>query len=221
MRLHPFKSWYAPVLAALLILPVCAQTEAGEDIKVGGTKAWLEKPDNPVAGLVIVPGGGGLSKNDPLQRLRKDIANQGVAVLSVDSKTKLRAATKLMSQIAKPVNVAAVSRGMMGVTKTLSKQSLKLKGLVLVAGDLNFMRQKLKDPGKLPRTLVIHHRQDGCQKTPPSAVEGFKKWAGAKVKVVWMDGGQNRGNPCGPDAYHGLAGLEDKTVRAIAEFLKP
>ena len=211
------KSMACALAVASFVVP---HTVTAEVINIGGDDVWLDKPENPAASLVIVPGGGGLSEHDPLQRLRQKIAAEGFAVLSVDARTNLKAATKTMADIARPVSISAVSRGVMSVTKVLSSGRLKMKKLVLVAGDLNFMQQKLGTPSKLPKTLVIHHRRDGCKKTPPSAVEAFEQWAGGKVTVVWLDGGRNQGNPCGPDAYHGLAGLDGKVVDTIVSFLK-
>ncbi|NQV84759.1 MAG: hypothetical protein HQ494_13175 [Rhodospirillales bacterium] len=97
---------------------------------------------------------------------------------------------------------------------------LRTQGLVLVSGNLELVRESANSPGKLPRTLVIHHRDDACDKTPPGEVEKFKEWGGSKVTVHWLEGGSNQGDACGPMSHHGLAGLDDKVVAAITDFLR-
>lgn len=185
-----------------------------------GADAWLDKPDDPRASLVLVPGKGGLSENDPLLRVREKIAENGFAVLSIGKTTNIRAAMRQMAQIAKPVYLAAVSQGVSRVGVMMSGGKFKTKGLVLIAGNLNFVRGKVQEKRKLSRTLVIHHRRDDCNKTPPSAVTGFKDWGGDKVSVEWLDGGHSSGGACGPDSHHGLSGLDDELVNAIANFLR-
>ena len=69
-------------------------------------------------------------------------------------------------------------------------------GIVLTAGFLDDVRSAIGSAASLPRTLIVHHRQDGCRLTPPAAVERFKAWGGGKVQVAWLDGGVSIGNPC-------------------------
>jgi len=189
-------------------------------VKAGGTEVWLDKPASPKASLVLVPGEGGMSERDPLQRARKEYIENGFAVLSVDKKTRISPAMKYMAKIAKPVYLAAVSQGVSKVAHLMAGGRFKTKGLILVSGNLEYVREKVKDPNKLSRTLVIHHKQDGCDKTSPDQVDKFKEWGGNKVKVLWLDGGRDKGNACGPNSYHGLAGLNDQVVAAISKFLQ-
>ena len=60
----------------------------------------------------------------------------------------------------------------------------------------------------MPRTLVVHHREDGCSKTRPEGVEPFIKWAGGRARAVWLSGGVNEGDPCEARAYHGFNGID-------------
>lgn len=212
--------WFFRIFICLFFTVSLSHNTDAKVISLDGSKVWLDSPDNPTASIVLMPGGGGLSENDPLQRLRKKLAAEGFAVLSVDKKTNIRAAMRRMSEEAKPVYLAAVSQGVMKVGGMLSTGQFKIKKLVLIAGDLKFVQKKVGDPDKLPLTLVLHHRYDRCKKTPPSSVKAFKKWAGNKVKVIWLKGGKNNGNPCGPDSFHGLAGLDGQTVSAITDFLQ-
>jgi hypothetical protein len=64
-------------------------------------------------------------------------------------------------------------------------------------------------------TLIIHHRRDDCQRTHFEQVPGFMAWAGSRARLVWIDGGQNEGNPCGKRAYHGFVGRKGAVVSAI------
>jgi hypothetical protein len=96
--------------------------------------------------------------------------------------------------------------------------SAKPNGIVLTSAFLDEVRSSVGSPSALPRTLIVHHRRDGCFRTPPSAVEPFKAWGGSKVQVVWMDGGTNVGNPCRARAYHGFNGLDGQVVATIARF---
>lgn len=216
MAIHKFT-----IFAALVgLLAFSIDTAKAETVSVGGTDAWLYVPSNPKAGLILLPGAGGLSKTDPLQRATENYSIQGFAVLAVDSRTNIIPAMKYLSKIAKPVYLAAVSKGVSKVANMMKTGKLRTQGLVLVSGALKLLQRSAKGPKKLPRTLVIHHRDDACEKTPPGEVNNFKKWGGSKVTVHWLDGGSNRGNTCGPKSHHGLAGLDDQVVSAIADFLK-
>lgn len=208
------------IFAALVGLLTFSNIVKAETVSVGGTDAWLYVPSNPKASLILLPGQGGLSKTDPLQRAVKGYAKQSFAVLAVDSRTNIIPAMKYLSKIAKPVYLAAVSAGVSRVASMMKKGKLRTQGLVLVSGNLKLLQRSAKGPNKLPRTLVIHHRDDACEKTPPGEVNNFKEWGGSKVTVHWLDGGSNRGNACGPMSHHGLAGLDDQVVSAIANFLE-
>jgi hypothetical protein len=73
---------------------------------------------------------------------------------------------------------------------------------VLTASFLGEVRSHIGSPDKLPRTLIVHHKQDGCRHTSPSGVQPFKAWGGAKVTVEWMEGGTDVGDPCQAKGYH-------------------
>lgn len=76
----------------------------------------------------------------------------------------------------------------------------------------------LGSPDKLARTLVIHHPHDGCRFAQPGGVEPFIKWAGGKARVVWIDGGDDDGDPCQAGGHHGFAGLDGRVVSLAASF---
>jgi hypothetical protein len=73
-------------------------------------------------------------------------------------------------------------------------------------------------------TLVVHHRKDGCDHTPPSNVGPFKAWFeknGRKLDVIWMDGGlPAKSKPCNALSPHGFYGLDDQVVAKIAAWIR-
>jgi hypothetical protein len=76
----------------------------------------------------------------------------------------------------------------------------------------------LGSPASLPRTLVIHHRQDGCRRTLPAGVEPFIKWSAGRARASWVSGGINEGDPCEARAHHGFNGLDGQVVGLAAGF---
>ena len=214
----------ALVLAASLLSPVSARAE--EAVKVGGALAVLNKPPAPRASVILIPGGDGKLgvrpdgsfsglKGNQLVRTRKDYLKHGVATLTVDLGVNVAEAVGYMRKVASPVVVVATSRGSLRVPRALGG---KPDGVVLTASFLSDVRQQIGSPGALPRTLVVHHKKDGCRHTSPAGVEPFKAWGGAKVTVVWMDGGTNVGDPCQAKAYHGFNGLDANVVSTVAKF---
>jgi hypothetical protein len=76
----------------------------------------------------------------------------------------------------------------------------------------------LGSPSLLPRTLVIHHRQDGCKFTQPAGVDPFIKWSAGKARVSWLSGGAEQGDPCEAFGHHGFSGLDSQVVGLAAGF---
>ncbi len=209
--------------AGLLTAPVMAD----QAVQVGGALALLNKPGAPRASVILIPGGDGVLGVQPdgsfsslrgnqLVRTRKSYAAQGIASLTIDSGVNVAEAIAYMRKIARPVVVVATSRGSLRVAGALGG---KPDGIVLTASFLNEVQSSVGSPGALPPTLVVHHRLDGCRFTPPSAVEPFKAWGGGKVRVAWMDGGRDSGNPCQAGGYHGFAGLDGRVVSTVSQFV--
>lgn len=216
---------FAIVALATSLLPMAAR--ADQAVNVGGALALLNKPASPRAALILIPGGDGalnvrpdgsfsnLSGNQ-LVRTRKAYLGYGIATLTIDRGVDVAAAVTYMRGIARTVVVAGTSRGTLRVPAALSARP---NGIVLTAGFLDNVRSSIGAPGALPPTLVVHHRQDGCRFTPPGAVEPFKAWGGALVRVAWIDGGTNTGNPCEARAYHGFNGVDGRVVTTVAQFV--
>lgn len=73
---------------------------------------------------------------------------------------------------------------------------------------------------RLP-VLVVHHEQDGCAHCAFSDAPGLlEKLSNApKKQLLTFQGGQNRGDPCEPFAYHGFNGLERDVVAQTATWI--
>ncbi len=72
-------------------------------------------------------------------------------------------------------------------------------------------------------TLILAHRQDGCDITPPGDVAKLRGRlvAARKVEVVELDGGDPpQSEPCEAKSAHGFLGIEARAVDAIAAFVK-
>jgi hypothetical protein len=214
----------ALALGSLLLAPPAAW--ADQAMQVGGAMALLNKPAAPRASVILIPGGNGYLgvnadgsftglRGNQLVRTRKAYLAYGVATLTIDSGVNVAEAVAYMRKIARPVVVAGTSNGTLRVPNALAARP---DGIVLTSGRLDQVRSQIGSPGALPRTLIVHHRKDGCRFTPPSAVEPFKAWGGARVRVVWMDGGSNVGDPCQARAHHGFNGLDGRVVSTVAQF---
>jgi hypothetical protein len=216
------------LMAALaLVTPVGA---AEEVVTIGGARALLDKPPAARAGLIIVPGGDGYLNisadgritrlaGNQLVRTRAAYRNAGLAVLTVDAGVDLGAAVQYMRGIVRSVTIVATSRGTVRLAQALAA-GVRPDGAVFTAGFMQQVQSILGSPGNLPRTLVVHHRLDTCRFTLPDAVEPFRQWGGAKVRVVWLTGGRSEGNVCDARAYHGFNGIDGSVVAAVASFAR-
>lgn len=211
------RTWLDFVAAGVVV--AAAPSAMAKPVKVMAEEALLDAPASPRASLVLLPGEAGLSDKDPLQRAKAKYVERGLAVLSIDQKTVVRAAMRTAADTATPVSIAAVSSGVKRLAGAIAAPGFRARKVILVSGNLDAAREIIGSPELLPPTLVIHHRNDGCAMTPPAQVAAFQQWGGAKIRVQWMEGGNNSGDPCGPQSHHGMAGLDDAVVDAIARFV--
>jgi putative intracellular protease/amidase len=218
------------VIVVLIAMIACATAAlADEAVQLSGGYGLLNAPRAPRAAIVLIPGGNGhlgirgdgsfsALRGNQLVRTRAAYASAGVASLVVDGGVSVASAVAYLRQrFNRPVTVAATSRGSLRIAEALNARP---NGIAITAGFLDQVRGQIGSPGALPATLVVHHRRDGCQVTPPSGVEPFKAWGGARVRVVWIDGGANAGDPCQAGGYHGFAGNDGRVVGAVAGFAK-
>jgi hypothetical protein len=72
-------------------------------------------------------------------------------------------------------------------------------------------------------TLIVSHRQDGCDITPAADSGKLRKGLtrARTVEVVLLDGGDPpQSDPCQAMSQHGFLGIEDQAVATIVEFMK-
>jgi pimeloyl-ACP methyl ester carboxylesterase len=72
-------------------------------------------------------------------------------------------------------------------------------------------------------TLIVAHRQDGCDITPAADAPKLTKRLSkaSKVDVVLLDGGAApQSDPCEAKSQHGFFGIESEAVAVIAKFVK-
>ena len=216
----------APTCITVLVflsLPALAQ----QSVTVGGKQAILHVPPNARASAVLVPGRAGIVPNDPLVRNRKALNEAGIATLTVPHGTVLGQAVKYMRAIKEPVALVGMSAGVSFAARGIGNGA-KPDSLVLISGSLmppggkiGAAQELLKNASAMPRTLILHNRSDGCEYTPPSAVEPFIKWSGGKAKLQWIGGSGPGKDPCGPNSAHGFAGADGEVVSALAGFVAP
>lgn len=206
-------------------------------VEVGGVAAVLLLPPKPVASLILLTGGPGkvvvapdgsvtAGGGNQLVRTREAYAARGFAVLVPDVGYDLSALVATMAAIKRPVTVAGTSRGTQRAARGLAAGA-RPDRLVLTSGFLapesgpdQSVAAILGDPSRLPPTLVVHHRADGCRVTRPEGVEPFAKWGGGRVTVRWLDGGADEGDPCEARGHHGFNGLDGAVVSAVSAFAR-
>ena len=221
--------------AAIVVALVSGSALADETVSIGGSRAVLIKPNAPRASVILLPGGDGRIaagdhgdinglKGNQLVRTRQVYAARGLAVLVVDANTPLDGAVQYMAAIKRPVTVIGTSRGTIRAAQGIAGGA-RPDALVLTSGLLSGesgsgqnVMSILGSPASLPRTLVIHHRQDSCRLTLPAGVEPFVKWSAGRARAVWVSGGVSEGDPCEARAYHGFNGLDGQIVGIAAGF---
>lgn len=202
-------------------------------VQVGGVSAVLLKPPQPKGGIVLLAGGDGrigvgpggaiAREGNQLVRTRAAYAARGFAVLVPDCCVDVAAAVQYMRSFGK-VTLVGTSRGTQraarGIAAGARPDRLVLTSGFLsnASGDPDNVMNTLGSPSALPPTLVVHHRQDGCAKTLPAGVAPFLDWAKGKARVVWLAGGESKGNPCQARSYHGFNGIDGQVVSAAAGF---
>lgn len=223
----------AVIAVASSLLSTAAQ--ADETVSIGGSRVVVIKPAAPHASVILMPGGDGAIRagdqgdihgllRNQLVRTRHAYAARGLAVMVTDVDTDLASAVKYMAAIKRPVTVIATSRGTLRAAEGIGRGA-RPDALVLTSGFLspesgsgNNVMSILGSPSALPRTLVIHHTQDGCKFTQPAGVDPFIKWSGGRAHVRWLSGGVDQGNPCEAMAHHGFNGLDGQVVDLAGGF---
>jgi len=169
---------------------------------------------------ILMPGADGATPMDFLIRNQARVGGAGVLVLVTKSPGEAASVSQREARKGRKVILVGMSRGTIDVANAIAAGA-KADGVVLVSGDYDNVRSQLGLPGNLPRVMIIHHRRDQCDVTPPSAVDSFVAWSGGKVSVRWIS---NRGNPvqdpCGPRSAHGFYMQDDTALWAINGFIQ-
>jgi hypothetical protein len=224
------------VFSALFAVAAPALAQQGQAVDLAGSRVLLIKPKAPQGSLILMPGGAGAigvtpdgrltrSRGNSLVRTWEGFLKRNYALLIVDADTDLRAAVDYMAAVKRPVIVAGTSRGTLRAAEGIARGA-RPDRLVLTSGFLSgesgSIRQNvmsiLGSPDRLPPTLVVHHRQDGCRFTLPAGVDPFLRWAGGRARVTWIDGGVTEGDPCEAFGHHGFNGVESRMISAVTSF---
>lgn len=191
-------------LAVLSCLPVAAQQRA----------------------LVLMPGAGGAHPGDFLVRNIPSFQAAGFSVAVTTSPSEaVGLVSNLKAQGAK-VTLVGMSMGSGHVASAIA-QGARPDRLVIAAGGLmppgtpsGSVAGNLGNPALLPPTLIVHHRQDQCQMTPPGGVPAFLSWAGGRARVAWVQGGGGDGPPCRLRSWHAFEGTDRAAAGAIINFAR-
>ena len=211
---------------AVLLLAGTSALAAEKVVSVSGGRGLLDQPAKARGSIILMPGGDGdigldsegriARGGNTLVRERKRFAAAGFATLTLDRGSDPGEAVRMMASISRPVTVVGMSRA---ATRLGSALSARPDRLVLVSAMLDAFRGSTS-PEALPATLVVAHREDGCRVAQPGRVEPFRDWAGGRVRIVWLSGGRDEGDPCQARGHHGLAGIEGSMVSAVVQFAR-
>jgi hypothetical protein len=169
--------------------------------------------------VILMPGAGGAVSSDFLVRNKSRIGGAGTSVVVTTSSSQAASLSRDASAKGRKVVLVGMSRGTIDVANALAAGA-KANGVVLVSGAYGKVRSALGSPSRLPATLAIHHRHDGCQSTPPSGATSFAAWSGGRASVRWIDNnGSPVPNPCGPRGAHGFYMQDGAAVSAINAFI--
>ncbi len=181
--------------------------------------AWASAVSAQTA-AILMPGAGGPVPIDFLMRNQNAFSSAGVETFIATSPQQAVAISQKLKAANRRVFLVGMSRGGMMASGAIASGA-KVDGLVFVSTGLGVARQRLGSPTRLPQTLIVHHRDDGCAQTSPQEVAGFVQWSGGRARVAWMDmQGREPPNPCGPRGAHGFYMQDGPAVRAILSFVR-
>lgn len=190
----------------------------------GGGHRHVEAPASADTGAaklaILMPGAGGAVASDFLVRNKSRIGGSGVSTVITTSSSQAALLSKAAVTKGRKVILVGMSRGSIDVAKALAAGA-QANGIVLVSGAYNKVQASLGSSSRLPATLLIHHRSDGCQSTPPSAASAFVARSGGRASVHWISNqGTPAPNPCGPRGAHGFFMQDGAAVSAINSFIR-
>jgi hypothetical protein len=193
-----------------------------------------QQTPNPRYVIILFPGGSGVvdphmdgdqlvysAKGNFLLRARALIVDDEFATVTTNTSNSTERIQALIDDLharfsGARIYLMSTSRG------TLASIDLAVYLSGRIAGEIHTSSMSniaFFDPRSLAnRQLLVHHKDDGCRATPFYAAErAHEHYA---IELIVMQGGESRGNPCQPYAYHGYNGIEAQTVAAIKAWIK-
>jgi dienelactone hydrolase len=158
--------------------------------------------------------------SDFLIRNQGSFAAAGIPTIVATSGSEAASVAAAETQKGRRVVIVGMSRGALMAANAIASGA-RPAGVVFVSAGYDGVMGALGSPAVLPRTLVVHHRRDACNLTPPSGVAQFTAFAGGRASVRWIDNtGAPAPNPCGPFGAHGFYTKDSAAVGAIVGFVK-
>jgi len=123
-----------------------------------------------------------------------------------------------------PVWLVGTSRGTTSAAAVAIRLHDKVDGVVLTStinhdrGNVAAMAlEQLTQP-----VLVVQHRHDQCKETLYQNVQAVLDGlhAARASELMLVEGGQDRGDPCQPWAFHGYNGIETDVVGKISNWIR-
>src|SRR5215468_7053323 len=169
---------------------------------------------------VLMPGSSGIVPGDFLVRNEGRFRAAGIRTILTTSPSS--AAEAVAAEIAqgRKIVMVGMSKGSVDVASALASGA-RPSGVVFVSGIHSRVMATLGSPDKLPSTLVVHHSQDTCSSTLPSAASIFVGWSRGKARVQWINTtGAPSSDPCNAQGAHGFFKQDGPAVSAIIGFVK-
>jgi pimeloyl-ACP methyl ester carboxylesterase len=145
-------------------------------------------------------------------------------------------ASYLKKQANIPVWLVGTSKGTISAVNGAIRIKENINGLILTSSVTKYRKQWKKHYKTHPNgiidmdldkitvpTLIVSHRDDKCEITPPGNAEKLKSALvnSPKVDVLYFTGrNKAKSKACGPGSTHRFYGIEEQVVKAIAEFIK-
>lgn len=186
----------------------------------------VAQPVRQMDALVLIPGAGGVHPRDFLVMTQSMFQSAGFTTEMTTSPGQAAAMVAAFKARGMRVTLVGMSLGATTAAQALAVGA-RPDGVVFVAGGLlppgtpnGSVRDAIGNPSTLPRTLVVHHRDDACRFTPAEDVPEFVRWARGRARVAWVTGGGGFGPPCRPGTAHTFSGRESVAANAIMRFAR-
>ena len=169
---------------------------------------------------VLMPGSSGIVPGDFLVRNEGRFRAAGIRTIMTTSPSSAAEAIAAETSQGRKIVIVGMSRGSVDVASALASGA-RPSGAVFVSGLHSMVMATLGSPDRLPATLVVHHSQDACRRTPPSDASRFVAWSGGKARIQWINTtGEPSSNSCNAQGAHGFFRQDGPAVSAIVGFIK-